>query len=235
MSYSIESLKGLMSEKQGLAFTNVFRVHMPSFAGMPTSEVNLLCKDIQLPGKQITTLEKQLGLKRQKIANGYAVDDISMTFLVLNDFGIKKYFEQWISLAVNEDTQELGFKNEYQREIRIEQLKKGVSLPIYSTDLGLPRLPAELQNRLPRIGPLDLAQGQLDLDFVGKGDVIYEITLENAFPTTINQIQLSNELDGIAELNVQLSYTTWRQTGGSAPSGNLGNILVGSVLNRILN
>lgn len=209
---SIDQLKSLVSRKDGIARPNVFRVKFPSIPGATSEEVNLLCKDVVLPGKQIITNERKIGMQTHKVPYGYGVSDISMTFHVLNDYGIRKYFDVWQSLAIDQDGQTAGYlrgREGYGKQIVIEQLKKGIGLPIYSTPLGIPKLPSEIQNRLPKFGPIDLAQGQFDLDFVTGDDVIYSCTLFDAFPTTMNDITLNSEMDGVVELNVQLSYTKW--------------------------
>ncbi len=59
------------------------------------------------------------------------------------------------------------------------------------TAIPMPKLPSEIQNRLPKIdilggafGSIDLAQGELDLDLSTGDQVVYECTLIGAFPTT---------------------------------------------------
>jgi hypothetical protein len=211
---SIEQLKSLISSKGGVAKPNIFRVFLPSIPGASSSEVNLLCKDVQLPGRQVMTNERQIGMKLEKMPYGYAVTDLSMTFHVLNDYGIRQYFEAWQNLAVDQESYEVGYQSDY------------------STPLGLPKLPTMLQNRLPKIGPIDLAQGQLDLDYVTSDHVIYSCTLIDAFPTSLNAIALGNDQEGIAELNVQLSYTNWKST--TTPAKNdFGDVLTGSVITRL--
>ena len=237
---SIDQFKSLMSRKGGLARANVFRIKLPSIPGATSEEVNLLCKDVQLPGRQIMTNERQIGMKLEKIPYSYAVTEISFTFHVMNDYGIKQYFEQWQNLAVDQNTFEVGYqkgKGGYAFDIVIEQLKKGISLPVYSTPIGLPRLPTIVQNRLPQLGPFDLAQGQLDIDFVTPDQIAYSCTLIDAFPTTINDIQLTNELDGLVELNVQMSFTNWKsnQTPTSNSQNDFINTLIGTGLTNIFN
>jgi hypothetical protein len=231
---SIEQLKSLISSKGGVARPNVFRVLLPSIPGATSSEVNLLCKDVQLPGRQIMTSERQIGMKLEKMPYGYAVTDLSMTFHVLNDYGIRQYFEAWQNLAVDQTTYEIGYQSDYSFDITIQQLKKGFSMPIYSTPLGLPKLPTMLQNRLPKIGPIDLAQGQLDLDYVTSDHVIYSCTLIDAFPTSLNAIALGNDQEGIAELNVQLSYTNWKSSVTQSNSTNdFIDVLKGTALTNL--
>lgn len=208
---SIDQFKSLVSQKNGIARPNLFRVQLPALPGASTSELNILCKDVVLPGRQIMTTERTIGLKRAKIPYGYAVDDVSMTFHVLNDYGVKEYFEAWQSLAVNQNTYEVGYQrggNGYGKRVVIEQLRKVDKTP------GLSSLFSTVNN-----------QQMLDLFYStssGSESIkVYECELIDAFPTTMNAINLTNELDGIIELNIQLSYTDWKdRTFASATSSS---------------
>lgn len=190
---TIDQFKSLVSSKGGVARANVFRVRLPSLPGVASSrDISLLCKDVQLPGRQILTNERRIGLQFEKVAYGYAVQDINMTFHVMNDYGIKKYFETWQDLAVDQTSFEVGYYNDYTFQIVIDQLKKGVTLPTYS-----------FGNFLDLFTPRTVT--------VANDQIIYSCQLTNAFPTTMNAIQLNNDQDGIVELNVQLSYKNWKQ------------------------
>ena len=190
---TIDQFKSLVSSKGGVARANVFRVRLPSLPGVASSrDISLLCKDVQLPGRQILTNERRIGLQFEKVAYGYAVQDINMTFHVMNDYGIKKYFETWQNLAVDQTSFEVGYYNDYTFQIVINQLKKGVTLPTYS-----------FGNFLDLFTPRTVT--------VANDQIIYSCQLTNAFPTTMNAIQLNNDQDGIVELNVQLSYKNWKQ------------------------
>src|SRR6056300_370708 len=107
MAASIEDFKGVVAAKGGIARSNLFLVTLPSLPGATTRELNILCKDLQLPGRQIMTQERQIGMKTIKTPYGFAVDDVSMTFHVMNDWGVKTYFEVWQALAVNPLTYEV--------------------------------------------------------------------------------------------------------------------------------
>ena len=41
------------------------------------------------------------------------------------------------------------------------------------------------------------------------GGTVYSIRAIDAFPTTITDVQLSNEMDGLVELSVTFAYTNW--------------------------
>lgn len=197
---TIDQLKGLVSSKLGAARSNQFLVELPSdFAGggllsaltslitsgsMNGGDLNLLCNSVTMPGKQVLTNDRRIGLEYQKVAYGYAVQDVSMTFYVLNDYGVKKYFDKWYSTTVFDDAQIVPYKDSYVRDIRIHQLRK----PIVNKDFN--------------IGPVNIDVG------IGQGTP-YSVRLIDAFPTTVNAIELNNELDGLVQISVEFSYTNW--------------------------
>ena len=181
----IEQLKSKLISKGGLATNNQFLVELPSMGGVDGRTLNVLCKEVSLPGKQILTLDHAMGLYQEKIANGFAAEDVSMTFYVPNDYGPKKYFDEWRSKIVKEGNNAVvGYKKDYVKDIVIRQLKKPVAR--FGFDLG----------------PLDF-----NLDVLGKS--IYSVKLIEAFPTSLSAIQLSSDQDGLVEFNVQFSYTNW--------------------------
>ena len=208
---SIDELKSVATSKLGFARANQFLVEMPTIGqggflsgflsnflpplpsipgildtGAPsTREMNLLCSSVTLPGKQVMTTERRFGMKFEKVGYSYAVDDISMTFYCMNDYGIKKYLDSWVSTIINEETGEIAYKTDYAKTIKIHQLRK--PLIGFSKNLG------------PLRGSLQLGGGS-----------VYTVELIDAFPTTIQSIDLNNELDGLVQITTQISYTRWR-------------------------
>jgi len=211
MVATIDKFKSLISAKGGIARPNLFRIKFPSLPGATSEEVNILCKDVQLPGRQIMTNERRIGLQMEKVPYGYAVGDVSATFHVLNNYGIKEYFETWQNLAVNQQTKEIGYQSEYARSVEIEQFQKVQRLPN--------RFKKEFDNSLlPRLSDVDIVQQFFNVDDQLNDLVVYRCKLIDAFPTSMTAIQLNNDLDGIVELNVQLSYTNWETPFVLSPS-----------------
>ena len=235
MSYGIDQLKGLMNAKGGIARPNLFRVELESLPGATSRDVNLLCTAVNLPGKGIITYDRDIGIRRDKIAYGQIYEDLQLRFLLLNDYGIRKYFERWMELTVSTDYQ-INYKNQYAKQIKVAQLKKGFGMPVYSTPLGIPRLPAELQNLLPKIGPFDFAQGELDLDFITGDKDVYTMTFEDVFPTGLVGTTLDNASnDQIEELTVTLAYTRFTTTTRAAtPIQDFLTTQIGSLASRLL-
>lgn len=183
---SIEELKSLISNSGGMAMANYYKVELPSINGTSTRDLNLLCKAVNLPGRQIITNNRTIGAVDQKVAYNVAHEDVNLTFHVMNDYKIRTYFEAWQALAVDPNTLELGYLNEYAKTVKIHQLKKGIGLPLYSDRI-------------------------FDIDLISADKVMYTCELYEAFPTTVSAIELSDASENVTvELLVQLSYRKWK-------------------------
>lgn len=234
MTFRIDDFKSEIAANGGFAMNNMFKVYLPPLTGSSRT-LNILCRATSLPGRQIMSTERQLGIQNMKIANGFAVGDVNMTFYMTNNFEVREYFETWQNLAVNQQTQEIGYYNEYTHPVVMEHIRKGVSFPLKKKkifDSG--KLPSSIANRLPRLGPLDLAQGEIDLDAITGDDVTYTLVLDKAYPTTMNDIELTSDEGSVLEMNVQLSYKNWFSKPGDAPSGQFVEGLAGDLIRRIL-
>lgn len=194
---NIDAFKAYVASKNGFARTNMWQVILPQLDNfnMQTEELNVLCKDVVLPGRQILTNERFVGMKPTKQAYAFLQDDVSLTFHLLNDYKVKEYFDEWTSRVINlDDAYSLNYPNEYSGDVKIQQIQQGgggQSVDLFDFNVGNLNIDVNL-NREPT-----------------PSKVIYTCVLENAFPTTVNAINLNNEQNGIVELNVQLSYRNW--------------------------
>ena len=92
---SIDDFKNKISNHRGLAKPNRYEVRLPRLSHIPGFEtdiegLNLMCSNVNLPGKQILTADREIGIKFEKVPYGYAVDDISLTFYLTNDYQAKR-------------------------------------------------------------------------------------------------------------------------------------------------
>ena len=99
----IDTFKSRITEGGGLAMANLYRVFLPPIIGVRTQDMDILCKAAQIPGRQILSTERFMGMSTMKVANGYASDDVTLTFYCLNDMRIIDYFHAWQSKAVNQE------------------------------------------------------------------------------------------------------------------------------------
>ena len=200
---SIDNLKSLISKKGGLAKGNRFNViftppkqtllnfDLESIISSAISgnfsaknlinnprDISMLCDSVSIPGKQISTIDYQAQKQAIKIPYGTLHDDVSLTFLLTNDYYMKSMFDQWINNIVNTDTYGVSYKKDIVTDVIIQQLDE-------------------------------------------QNTPIYGVKLEGAFPTTMNEIVLSNEsTDTIQKLNVSFSYDRYVPQGALSSTGS---------------
>jgi len=194
---SIDQIKSLASSKLGFAQSNQFMVELPTTfsttggflaqltRAMNGQDMNILCSQATLPGRNIYTLDRRIAMENQKIAYGYDVEPVAMTFYCLNDYGVKKYFDSWYDSTIADDANVAFYKSNYAKPVKIHQLRK------------------PLINKGFNVGPVNIDIG------IGQG-TIYSCLLEDAFPTNVSSIELSNELDGLVQVTATFTYTKWR-------------------------
>ena len=89
-------------------------------------------------------------------------------------------------------------------------------MSLFKKQLGfVDKIPSFIRNRLPKVGPIDLQQGEIDAGASFNEKKTYSVSLRECYPTTISDQQLGNAEEGVMELTVQLSYTDWESTVGT--------------------
>ena len=141
-SGTIEELKSIVSKGRGLARTNLYYVYLPSLEHHSSYELGVLCTNVTLPARQLTTVQRELGIVKQDVVYGFVNPNVSMTFRVLNDQSVREYFEEWQRLALEkyddiEGRYESSYPDQYCKKVEIFQLEKGVSYPIYDKQIEL--------------------------------------------------------------------------------------------------
>lgn len=126
---NIEQLKGAFST--GPSFPNRYRIMIPGMR-----EADVFCQATNLPGRQITTNPRTIGMLTQKMPSGFIFDDVSLLFLLDGQYTMKTYFEEWQEIIYNaQDSYELAYKTQYGRDVTIEQLDKQRENTIYGVKL----------------------------------------------------------------------------------------------------
>jgi len=124
---SIDELKGIINNRD-IAKGNRFRFEVFADNLNIVRDLSLLCQRINMPGKQLLSTDRRVGLSFQKIAYGYASEDVNVSFLLTGDMYAKDVFEAWQQSAVMSDEQfdfhVPRFKNEYTHDSRITAIDK---------------------------------------------------------------------------------------------------------------
>jgi hypothetical protein len=199
----IDKLKSTISKKGGIARANRFRVIFTppktsllnlnletiissTISGNFTArnlindprDIDMLCDSVTIPGKQISTIDYQAQRESIKIPYGTIHDDVTLSFILTNDYYMKTVFDNWINNIVNNSTYTVAYKKDITTDVIIQQLDE-------------------------------------------KNTPIYGVKLRGAFPTTMNEIVLSNESENtIQKLNVSFSYDKYKPEGALSSTGS---------------
>ena len=234
---TIEDFKSSISNGGGLARTNLYSIMLPagiSQGAYGTIEkpqnLTLLAKSITLPARQLSSVERFVGMEKRDVAYGFVNPTLNVTFRVLNDQRVRNYFESWQQGIIKnndpsfsqEGNYSVAFPDEYTFDISVYQWQKGQSFPVFN------------RGKSVSLGPLNVdIEANLDLEASGKKT--YEWKFIDAFPITVQHETLSDDAKGeISEINIEFSYRNWvgtpansKQTvgvtGGVSISTNIGN------------
>lgn len=210
----------------------------PTITGLGTTEeLALQCEAAELPGYAVNTSEAKIYGAPTYVAATPSFSEIQMTFICSGDFWEKKLFDSWIDYIIPKKSYLVQYKSNYQTNIKIFQYSEGASLDQnvskskttlgdavvdalgeaarYKTDSVISRkfgngLKGDLLKGLAGKG-IDALFGEQppfsisDVD----GTKIYGVQLINAFPTTVNPLQLSWASDEIHRLQVGFRFDKW--------------------------
>ena len=127
---TIETLKASIERGKGLASSSRFEVFitlppaLKEFGSLSDNsrELSLLAQSCNIPGRTIGTIDYKSVRQSVKIPNGYSQEDVTMTFLLTNDYFVKRIFDRWINSSVDQETYRVMYDNYYTGDILINQL-----------------------------------------------------------------------------------------------------------------
>lgn len=156
---SIDNLKSVVAKKGGLARPNRFNViftppsqsilnlDVGSIIGSVLSgnfeadnlindprDISLLCQSVTLPGRNISTFDHQDFKQSNKFPYTFIDDDVTISFLLTNDYYMRKMFDNWMSNIFSADSYIVGYKKNYAVDLIIQQLDQK-NTPVYGTKL----------------------------------------------------------------------------------------------------
>ena len=114
----------LSPPKRGGGITT--NAHAGSERNSDARAVSLRCESIQLPGRNLNTLNDTniYGPTREIVDGVTYAEDISMTFQASSGLNERVFFEKWQKQAFNEDTWNVGYYNDYVSEVHIYLLDR---------------------------------------------------------------------------------------------------------------
>lgn len=146
----------------------------------------LLCRTVTLPGKRIMTTEATHNHHNTKKPYSAATDEVTMTFLMTNDYYIKKYFDMWQEMIIDTSHEHYKafYKRDYSSDVTIQQLSA-------SNDV-VPGYTVKLENAYPiQVGAIELgneSEGLMELSITWEYDNFRSVGLIDGFEDVVGHM-----------------------------------------------
>ena len=146
----------------------------------------LLCKSCTLPGKRISTTEATHNHNLSKKPYAAATDEVTMTFMLTNDYYIKKYFDMWQEMIVDTsgDHYKTFYKYDYVTDVTIQQLSASNNV--------IPGYTLQLLNAYPiQVGAVELSnesEGLLEVSITWEYDNFKSVGLVDGFEDVLGNL-----------------------------------------------
>ena len=168
ITHPSKSINSLLNFNPATLLSNLISgdgVNIADFISDPR-DMFILCKSVTMPGKRITTTEAMHNHHLSKKPYSAATDEVTMTFMLTNDYYIKKYFDMWQEMIVDTSGKHYKtfYKNEYSTDVTIQQLSQGSDI--------VPGYSIKLLNAYP------IQVGAIELSSEGEGLLEVSITWE---------------------------------------------------------
>ena len=160
-------------------------VHAGDFIQDPR-DMFLLCQSVTIPGKIISTTEAAHNHHLSKKPYSAATDEVTMTFLLTNDYYVKKYFDMWQEMIIDTSNAhyKTSYKKHYCKDVIIQQLSSGNDI--------VPGYTIQLENAYPiQVGAIELGnsnEGLLEVSITWEYDNFKSVGLVDGFVDLANHM-----------------------------------------------
>jgi len=160
-------------------------IHAGDFISDPR-DMFLLCRNVTIPGKRISTTEATHNHHLSKKPYSAITDEVTMTFLLTNDYYIKKYFDMWQEMIIDTSGKHYKtfYKKEYCTDVTIQQLSSGNDV--------VPGYSIILENAYPiQVGAVELSSegdGLLEVAITFEYDNYKSVGLVDGFSQIANHM-----------------------------------------------
>ena len=165
--FSPDRFRATITNGYGLASPSRFEVEFPSIRGMKkagggtvsdystSDDRNMTCAAAGIPGKQISTISRAIGIEQSMIATGHSFPEASFSFYLPNSYVMRDYFERWMETITSQRSgkvQYVGFYKNYVKDVMVRQYtrngRRAYSVKLidaYPTNIGVVELNSQLQ------------------------------------------------------------------------------------------
>ena len=123
---TVDQMLAQFRSSGGTARGNRYRIILDRGDG---DKLNILCDSVTLPGRQIATSDYMTTMKSYKKPYAFLNEDVTVSFILTNDWYSWNYLKTWQSLVINDIDEQLGVytvntKDIYTRQVTIEHLNQ---------------------------------------------------------------------------------------------------------------
>lgn len=197
---SIESFLTLVRNK-GLARTEKFSVKFlppKAISSLEGEMLTLLCEEAAFPGKTIITRQAKihnLNIQRPSTVD-FSGESAQFSFIMDSEWKVKSFFDRWMDDIIG-TSREVAPYSSIAGSVEISAIHEG--------PLGL--LPG--QDSLPA-NEREVDGDRLEeLNTAYKETIRYKVTLEKAYPKTMNLMPMSYGSPGIHRLSIGFTFKYW--------------------------
>ena len=146
----------------------------------------LLCQNCTIPGKRISTTEASHNHHLAKKPYSAITDEVTMTFLLTNDYYIRKYFDMWQEMIIDtsHNHYKTAYKRDYSRDVIIQQLS--------TSNHMIPGYSVKLLNAYPiQVGAVELnneSDGLMEINVTWEYDNFVSIGLIDGFENIVGTL-----------------------------------------------
>ena len=188
ISHPSKSMNSLLNYNPATLLSNLISgdgVNIADFINDPR-DMFLLCRNVTMPGKRISTTEATHNHHMSKKPYSAVTDEVTMAFLLTNDYYIKKYFDMWQEMIVDTHGEHYKtfYKKEYCTDVTIQQLSQGNNfIPGYSIIL---------ENAYPiQVGAIELnseSEGLMEVSITWEYDNFKSVGLIDGFEDVVGHM-----------------------------------------------
>jgi cobalamin biosynthesis Mg chelatase CobN len=98
-------------------------------------DITILCQSCSLPGRLVQTGDyDSIGRNPRKYPVSVVDEDITFSFLLTNDYYVKKFFNRWQGSVIDPVTNLVSYPAQYKTDVIIQQLDRN-NTPVYGVKL----------------------------------------------------------------------------------------------------
>lgn len=120
MSGSISDFLGSLG-KTGVSKTSHFDVFIASAGHELSKTIAFRCEAAEIPGRQLAVSENKIYGPTYKIPHQSVYAETSMRFIETANLDIRRFFETWMNLIWDSETNRMQYPVEWNKEIRLTQ------------------------------------------------------------------------------------------------------------------